>query len=196
MDESALIAKMDERARWVDLPGGKRVQFRRPLETDMGSFVGGVSVEHVCAHVCGWQGFTEADLLGAGIGASDGQVHAGALVARRARPHRLRAAGGRRDCAGDPGAPGQHGGCQKLTALLDAQAGVEYEGDDVPVATAEDRLAFKVFGLFANGSGGFDWAGMPLACARYGVRDVAGLIDRLLIIKTHRTDDDRNTQAA
>lgn len=64
------------------------------------------------------------------------------------------------------------------------------------MATAEDRLAFKVFGLLANGSGGLDWAGMPLACARYGVQDVAGLIDRLLIIKTHRTDDDRNTQAA
>lgn len=86
MDDSALIAKMDAaRARWVDLPGGKRVQFRRPLETDMGGFVGGVTVEHVCAHVCGWEGFTEADLLGAGIGASDAVRFTPALWARVVR---------------------------------------------------------------------------------------------------------------
>lgn len=72
MDLSALIAKMDEqRTRWVSLPDGKRVQIRRPLETDFGKFRSGVTVEHLCEYVCAWEGFTEADLLGAGVGASD-----------------------------------------------------------------------------------------------------------------------------
>jgi hypothetical protein len=52
--------------------------------------------------------------------------------------------------------------------------------------TEEDAQALKSFRLMSNGMGGLDWAGLPLAVARYGVRDVAGLIDRLLIIKGHR----------
>lgn len=40
--------------------------------------------------------------------------------------------------------------------------------------------------------GGFDWAGLPLVIELLGVVDVEALIDRLLIIKTHRPpkDDD------
>lgn len=86
MSPEQLIAKMDEqRTRWVSLPDGKRVQFRRPLETDMGAFTGGVSVDHLCTHVCGWDGFTEADLLGTGIGASDPAPFSSALWARVVR---------------------------------------------------------------------------------------------------------------
>jgi hypothetical protein len=70
----SLIARMDAlRSHWVDLPGGKRVQFRRPFETDLGKFAGGVSVEHVCECACDWAGFTEADLVGAAFG-SDAPV--------------------------------------------------------------------------------------------------------------------------
>lgn len=72
------------------------------------------------------------------------------------------------------------------------QAGVELEGEPNPQATSDDVLAFKVHALLGNGMGGLDWSGLPLACARYGVRDVAGLIDRLLILKTHRPDDKDN----
>jgi hypothetical protein len=72
MDLAALIAKMDEqRARWVSLPDGKRVQIRRPLETNFVKFRAGINVEHLCEYACGWDGFTEADLLGASVGASD-----------------------------------------------------------------------------------------------------------------------------
>lgn len=39
--------------------------------------------------------------------------------------------------------------------------------------------------LLANGMGGIDWAGLPLACAYFAVRDVEGLLQRLLIMKTH-----------
>lgn len=69
---AALIARMDaQRTRWVSLPDGKRVQVRRPLQTEMRQFIGGVNVDHACQYVCGWEGFTEADLLGAAIGSSD-----------------------------------------------------------------------------------------------------------------------------
>lgn len=37
--------------------------------------------------------------------------------------------------------------------------------------------------------GGIDWQGLPLACAYYGVRDVEILIQRLIVIKTHRPHD-------
>jgi hypothetical protein len=51
------------------------------------------------------------------------------------------------------------------------------------------RQAFDAFRLMSNGMGGLDWAALPLAVARYGVRDVAGLIDRLLTIKGHQAPD-------
>jgi len=44
--------------------------------------------------------------------------------------------------------------------------------------------------MLANGAGGVDWAGLPLACAVYGVRDVEALIQRVLVLKLHRTEKD------
>ena len=86
-DFAALIARMEaQRTRWCALPGGPhRVQFRRPLETEFGRFRGGVTVDHVCEYVCGWEGFTEADLLGGGIGSSDPVPFAPELWARVVR---------------------------------------------------------------------------------------------------------------
>ncbi len=37
-----------------------------------------------------------------------------------------------------------------------------------------------------NGSGGLDWAGLSIAVAAIGIDDVPGLIERLLVIKTHK----------
>jgi hypothetical protein len=51
-------------------------------------------------------------------------------------------------------------------------------------------MATQVHAMLANGMGGLDWAGLPLACAYYGVRDVEGLVHRLLVLKLHRTDKD------
>lgn len=83
MDIAALIARMDEqRTRWVSLPDGKRVQFRRPLETEFGKFRAGVGVDHLCEYACGWEGFAESDLLGAAVGASDAVAFAPELWAR------------------------------------------------------------------------------------------------------------------
>ena len=86
MDEAALLSKLDDqRMRWAELPDGKRVRYRRPLETEFGKFRSGVDVEHLCEYVCGWDGFTEADLLGAGIGASDAVAFTPKLWARLVR---------------------------------------------------------------------------------------------------------------
>lgn len=40
--------------------------------------------------------------------------------------------------------------------------------------------------MLANGMGGIDWQGLPVACAYRGVRDVEMLIHRLLLIKAYR----------
>jgi hypothetical protein len=74
MDAAALIASLrSARHAWVELPGqaGAAVRILRPLEADFGRFVSGVTVEHVCAYVDGWRGFTEATIQGAAIGAED-----------------------------------------------------------------------------------------------------------------------------
>jgi hypothetical protein len=52
-------------------------------------------------------------------------------------------------------------------------------------------LAIRVFNALSNGMGGIDWSGLPLICALHGVRDVEGLMYRLLTIKTHRKPDEQ-----
>jgi len=44
----------------------------------------------------------------------------------------------------------------------------------------------NVYAMLKTDMGGLDWAGLPLAYAYHGARDVEGLIHRLLIIKAHR----------
>lgn len=79
-EHQALIAQLRAaRESWVDLGGGKAVRIRRPAEAEFSALVhtvGGVrqlriELAEVCRYVTGWRGFTEADLLGAGIGNSD-----------------------------------------------------------------------------------------------------------------------------
>lgn len=51
--------------------------------------------------------------------------------------------------------------------------------------------------MLANGMGGVDWAGLPIACALYGIQDVELLIRRLLVIKLHdpkENDVDREAE--
>jgi hypothetical protein len=69
-----------QRQSWVELEPGKQVQIMRPAETDIGGLLraeGGagrslqVGLPEVSRFVTGWQGITEADLLGPTVGASD-----------------------------------------------------------------------------------------------------------------------------
>lgn len=61
------------RQSWLMLPGLAPAEVRvvRPAEAEFGKFVGGVTVDHVCAYVDGWRNVTEATLLGATVGADD-----------------------------------------------------------------------------------------------------------------------------
>lgn len=47
-------------------------------------------------------------------------------------------------------------------------------------------MAIEAWNLLANGTGGFDWTGLPFVCELLGVRDVEDLLHRLKVIKTHR----------
>lgn len=48
----------------------------------------------------------------------------------------------------------------------------------------EDRQAIDVWNLLEQGSGGIDWAGLPLVAGLFGIADVDGLIVRLRAIKS------------
>jgi hypothetical protein len=60
-----------QRESWFELEPGKRLKIRRPAETEFGALVRGVGLEHVKSCVVGWDGFTEVDLYGSEVGASD-----------------------------------------------------------------------------------------------------------------------------
>lgn len=47
-------------------------------------------------------------------------------------------------------------------------------------------VALRIFNALANGTGGLDWAALPLFAALHTVQDLEPLIDRLLVIKTHK----------
>lgn len=47
-------------------------------------------------------------------------------------------------------------------------------------------MAIRVFNALSDSMGGVAWAGLEVMAAYYGIDDVDGLIERLLIVKTHR----------
>jgi hypothetical protein len=75
MSAPELIAKLRvARQSWVELDPAKphqRVQIIRPPESEIGNFADTVgrglvaNLGKVCQYVTGWEGFTEADLVGA-----------------------------------------------------------------------------------------------------------------------------------
>jgi hypothetical protein len=87
---------------------------------------------------------------------------------------------------------GKGPGLKKLTALLDAAAGIEYEGESPPEWTDDDITARQAFNLLANGTGAFDWAGLPFVVAYLGVTDIDLLIYRLALMKLHRPPKEDN----
>lgn len=46
------------------------------------------------------------------------------------------------------------------------------------------------FNLLANGMGGVDWAGLPYVVEHLGITDVEGIMDAILLIKTHKPPKD------
>lgn len=54
-----------------------------------------------------------------------------------------------------------------------------------------DRAAIAVFNMVSNGMGGIDWGAVPFACDYLGVEDVDVIVERLLVIKSHKPKDER-----
>jgi hypothetical protein len=74
MTPDVLIAKaLEAREQWVDLGGGKRVKVRRPPAAELFVFGRGATPEQFMRCAVGWEGVTEADILGAAVG-SDSAV--------------------------------------------------------------------------------------------------------------------------
>lgn len=73
--------------------------------------------------------------------------------------------------------------------MLDAGDGVEYEGEDTPQATIDETNAIRAWNMLQNGQGGFDWAGLDVVVELLGIADVAGLVNRLMVIKMHKKKD-------
>ena len=59
------------------------------------------------------------------------------------------------------------------------------------MASALDREAIRAWNLLGNGSGGIDWAGMPLVCELLGVEDLESFMLRIEIIKNHTPPKER-----
>lgn len=75
MSEALVKRLREQRMSWVEVAPGKNVQIIRPTEIDMSRYLvkdGEVSVgyDEVKRFTVGWKGFTEADVLGAAVGAS------------------------------------------------------------------------------------------------------------------------------
>lgn len=85
---------------------------------------------------------------------------------------------------------GAGGPRKKLIARLDAEAGDQWEGEELPEICDADRMAKRIFNFLSNGMGGIDWSGLDLICEKLGVDVDDDLLDRLLVIKTWRPPDD------
>lgn len=74
----SLAQRLRERREfWVPVGEGKRVKVLRPREAEFVEFLGAdgrtmaAGLDQVRKYVVGWEGITEADLLGPQVGASD-----------------------------------------------------------------------------------------------------------------------------
>lgn len=79
MDAKQLIEQMrQQRRRWLDLKGGKRVRIQMPTDLEVvrdfmapgddGKLALRADIDQVRKYVVDWEGFTTADLLGAAVG--------------------------------------------------------------------------------------------------------------------------------
>ena len=65
------------------------------------------------------------------------------------------------------------------------------EGEAAPDLGDADVEALKVVGLLKTGSGGIDWAGLPMVAGWMGIADIDGLFERIaIILQHHRTKDE------
>ena len=77
-------------------------------------------------------------------------------------------------------------------ALLDAQSGVQFEGETAPDPDPAHFIAVRAWRLLSNGMGGIDWAGLPVVTEMLGIEDVQELIGRLLVIRSYKPEDSQD----
>lgn len=75
------------------------------------------------------------------------------------------------------------------------------EGAEPLQPDAAETTALAVFTALKDGSGGLNWGGLGLFIEYFAVDDVAGLLQRLLVIKSYRkpaerAGDDEETPAS
>lgn len=58
----------------------------------------------------------------------------------------------------------------------------------------DESTAIAVFNALKNGQGGLHWEGLGLFVEWFGVADVAGLLQRLLVIKSYRKPAERGDE--
>lgn len=51
-------------------------------------------------------------------------------------------------------------------------------------------MAIRVFNALQTDMGGIDWSGLETLVDVYGIADVDGLVERLVVIKTHKPEKD------
>ena len=76
-----------------------------------------------------------------------------------------------------------------MTALLDAQAGIQYEGETVDARPCPHAVtAMHAWNHLANGMGAIDWQGIDTVAALLDVADgqLELLLHRLQVIKCYR----------
>ena len=87
------------------------------------------------------------------------------------------------------GLRGRQGGrLGKLTALLDARHGIQYEGEEPEAPTADSLLALQAWNMLATGMGSIDWQGLETVVGLLAVPDeqLELLLYRLMVIKHYR----------
>lgn len=67
---------------------------------------------------------------------------------------------------------------------------MRWEDEEPPTGSAADAQAIQAWNALTNGTGGIDWAGLPLVAELLGIDDLEDLLHRLLVIKLHRPPKD------
>lgn len=78
--DQLLALRLAQRTVRCEVEPGKVLLIRRPLDHQLRALAGGLTAELLAQHVVGWQGITEADLLGAAVGAEDEAEFSPALL--------------------------------------------------------------------------------------------------------------------
>lgn len=84
MSERLIKQMREQRMSWVALDDAHKIRIIRPTEVEIGAHLikdGRVQIDHltVVRFCTDWAGFTEADILGAGVGGSDAVPYSAAL---------------------------------------------------------------------------------------------------------------------